>query len=155
VPFLNSQHLKEGHNLLKTGTAKFVFPIVQYSPPIQRALKLDKHDNLFPFNPEFVTTRTQDLEPTYHDAGQFYWGKSQVWKNTTRIHTFARGLKIPSSLFVDIDTIEDWQIAEEIFKSILRMDGRMRVIGTMAAASVLPKAKLFKAGLSGHDYSEN
>jgi hypothetical protein len=54
----------------------------------------------------------------------------------------------------DLDK-EEFEKTEEIFKSILRMDGRMRVIGTMAAASVLPKAKLFKAGLSGHDYSEN
>jgi hypothetical protein len=45
--------------------------------------------------------------------------------------------------------------ADEIFKSILRMDGRMRVIGTMAAASVLTDAQIFRNGINFQNYSEN
>jgi N-acylneuraminate cytidylyltransferase len=67
-----------------------------------------------PFYPEFELTRTQDLEPAYYDAGQFYWGTSKAWLNNPRIHSSGLGYVIPSWRVVDIDTPEDWERAERL-----------------------------------------
>ena len=65
-----------------------------------------------PFYPEFETTRTQDLEPAYYDAGQFYWGKVAAWLTNQKIHNNGLGYTIPNWRVVDIDTPEDWSRAE-------------------------------------------
>lgn len=60
--------------------------------------------------------RTQDLESTYHDAGQFYWGRASAWLAEKRMHTAGIGMVVPSWRFVDIDNEDDWRRAEMLFK---------------------------------------
>jgi N-acylneuraminate cytidylyltransferase len=71
-----------------------------------------------PFHTEFELVRTQDLEPAYHDAGQFYWGTRKAWLTNPRIHSSAVGLVIPNWRVVDIDTLDDWQRAELLHQAI-------------------------------------
>jgi pseudaminic acid cytidylyltransferase len=71
-----------------------------------------------PMQPQYELTRTQDLEPAFHDVGQFYWGSAQSWRNRPRIHSSGAGLTIPSWRVVDIDTPDDWARAELLFKAI-------------------------------------
>jgi N-acylneuraminate cytidylyltransferase len=63
-------------------------------------------------------SRTQDLERTYHDAGQFYWGKKDSWLMGKRMHGDGLGMVIPAWRVVDIDTEQDWKMAELIFQTI-------------------------------------
>ena len=65
-----------------------------------------------PLYPEHVRTRTQDLEPAYFDAGQFYWGTAAAWLSGQSPHVNGRGLVIPEWRAVDIDTPDDWTRAE-------------------------------------------
>jgi len=107
APLLKMEHLLEGYKLITEGDADSVRPVVQFPYPIQRAVRLI-NDRVEMFNKEFARTRSQDLEPAYYDAGQFYWMKYDM------------GLKGPvkgafeiSGQFVqDIDDEEDWKIAE-------------------------------------------
>ena len=71
-----------------------------------------------PIYPQYELTRTQDLEKSYHDAGQFIWGLRDAWINEESVHSNGVGLVIPRWRSVDIDNEEDWDKAELMFKSI-------------------------------------
>lgn len=115
-PFLFVQDLIKSLNLIKKNKSKFVFPITEYSHPIQRALKIDKFNNLTSFFNKNSLKRTQDLEKTFHDVGQFYWGTRKQWKKNDNIHAKSTGIVIPNWRVVDIDNISDWKKAETLFK---------------------------------------
>jgi N-acylneuraminate cytidylyltransferase len=71
------------------------------------------------FNPENFNTRSQDLEEAYHDAGQFYWGLSEAWlKKRPIFSSGATPLVLPRYRVQDIDTMEDWEMAERMFEAI-------------------------------------
>lgn len=69
-------------------------------------------------SPQFELTRTQDLEPTFHDSGQFYWGTAEAWLAGKRMHTDGIAFQIPSWRVVDIDTEADWKRAELLFMAL-------------------------------------
>jgi pseudaminic acid cytidylyltransferase len=115
-PFLNSLDLKKSFKILKKNKKKFVFPITEYSHPIQRAFKLAKKNKVFFFSKKHELTRTQDLVKSYHDVGQFYWGLAKNWlNNKMNIHSNGIGFKIPKWRSIDIDTPQDWHRAELLF----------------------------------------
>ena len=118
--FMLPKHVfSETFNLL---TAKndcdFVATILKYSHPIQRAMTLNKFTNAVTFlNPENLATRTQDLEETYFDAGQLYWGRSKAWKEMRPIFDKTTvGYPLELNSVVDLDSQDDWLKAEELFK---------------------------------------
>ena len=116
-PFLNLKDLKKGLDICKKNTSNFVFPLVEYSHPIQRALSLDKNLNTKLFFKNNSKKRTQDLRKAYFDAGQFYWGISDFWYQKNNIHKYGKCLVIPSWRVVDIDNLNDWKRAEILFKN--------------------------------------
>ena len=70
-----------------------------------------------PLYPQYRETRSQDLEPAYHDAGQFCWGRAEGWLRGDVIFS-DRTLPVilPRRLVQDIDTLEDWETAERMFE---------------------------------------
>lgn len=118
APFLEGGDLVEGFGLLKDSGADYAFPVAEFPSPVQRALKQDAAGRLSPAHPEFQLVRTQDLEPAFYDAGQFYWGSTAAWLGNPRIHSSGAGLRIPAWRAVDIDTPEDWERAEAILHSL-------------------------------------
>lgn len=111
APFVTANKVKNVFNLLKEGNADQVVPVVKFSFPPQRCFVIDNDGALSYKWPENKNTRSQDLEPLYHDAGQFYFYKSSIfYENKTDIKTIPYVL---SDLEVqDIDNEEDWEIAE-------------------------------------------
>ena len=70
------------------------------------------------FSPEHFNTRSQDLEDAYHDAGQFYWGRANAWLTRKVIFgPHAVAIQLPRYRVQDIDTAEDWQMAERLFRA--------------------------------------
>jgi pseudaminic acid cytidylyltransferase len=118
TPLMEFEDLKKAFEQLKSKNVDFVFPVCEFPSAIQRALKQNLNGTMEPFYPQFEQTRTQDLEKAYHDAGQFYFGKADAWTQEKKIHSGGIGLLIPSWLAVDIDTPEDWERAESIYKSL-------------------------------------
>lgn len=116
VPFIQVQDLHAGLERLQQGDTAYVFPVTTFPSPIQRALKRNAAGVVQPFFPEYVNTRTQDLEPSYHDAGQFYWGHSRAWLAGLSLHGHASALILPEWRVVDIDTEADWQRAEMLYR---------------------------------------
>lgn len=112
APFINSDKLNKGYKLLNETGADSAIPVVRFGYPIQRALKIE-NDKLKMFSPENTNVRSQDLTPAYHDAGQFYWINVKKFLDTKLIFSeFCIPIEIPESEVQDIDTEEDWKIAE-------------------------------------------
>jgi|SRR3990167_2572441 len=119
APFVTENHLIDAFVMLKKNTnIDLVFPIVKFSFPIQRALRF-KENKLEFFNPENALTRSQDLEPSYHDAGQFYWYRvAACEKNKFALGDRAAGVVLPEWQVQDIDNMDDWILAEMKYSAI-------------------------------------
>jgi len=106
-PLVNPGLLQQAFSLLKTGPFDAVWPLVKYSYPIQKALKI-KEQRVEMFYPDLFMKRTQDFEPAYHDAGMFYFFKEEAGLMTPN-----RGAIILDEMYVqDIDNETDWKLAE-------------------------------------------
>lgn len=119
VPFIQVDDLKGSLALLEASQQDYCFPVTDFPSAIQRGLKRETDGQMRPFYPQYELTRTQDLEPAFYDAGQFYWGAAQAWLNNSRIHSSGVGYKIPNWRVVDIDTTEDWKRAEILYNTFL------------------------------------
>lgn len=118
TPLLTPDDLQDGFRLLNETGAEFVYPVAEYRHPVQRAMYRLESGKMVFMNPENELTRTQDLEKTYHDAGQFYWGTKEAWKAGKNMHSNGHGLIVPEWRMVDIDTPEDWMRAELMYESL-------------------------------------
>ena len=98
--------------------APFSYVVTEYVHPTQRAMYRSSTGKMKFVFPSHELTRTQDLEKTYHDAGQFYWGTANAWTYDMKMHTDGVGFVIPSWRVVDIDNDDDWQRAELMYKAI-------------------------------------
>lgn len=112
APFVTSDRLSESLKMLETQEYDSVFPVIPFGFPIQRALKFEGEKINF-FYPEFSLSRSQDLERSYHDAGQFYWLNTDICLKHKKILTNNSGSIIISEMEgQDIDNEVDWNIAE-------------------------------------------
>lgn len=111
APFVTAQKLQKAMKLLEQ--ADSVMPVVPFSFPPQRCMVLNEAGELHMKWSEYAQTRSQDLEPYYHDCGQFYCCKTDLflqYKTTDLPHMMPM---IMSELEVqDIDNPDDWEIAE-------------------------------------------
>ena len=123
VPFIRTTDLADALVMLESTDGRdYVFPVTAFPSPIQRALQRDDDARVAPFHPEHVATRTQDLEPAYFDAGQFYWGRAEAWLAGLNIHANGRAIVLPEWRVVDIDTPDDWDRAEAMYRATLAAD---------------------------------
>jgi pseudaminic acid cytidylyltransferase len=112
APFTTSIKLIEAFTVLQNQTLDAVFPVMTFSYPIQRSLKIN-NDKLEFFYPEFEKSRSQDLEKAYHDAGQFYFLRTTSLLNNKSIFSKNTGSIIITELEAqDIDNAVDWKLAE-------------------------------------------
>lgn len=117
APFIQSQTISKAYQQFKDSRADYCFSVTSFAFPIQRAIKIVRDDKLDMFYPEHFNTRSQDLEEAYHDAGQFYWGKAQAFKDELPLFSeVATPYILPRYLVQDIDTMEDWTRAEVMYK---------------------------------------
>lgn len=123
APFITSEKLKQGYDLLIKNNASSVLPLVKFSYPPQRCHIIDQNGFAQYKWPENYSKRSQDLEPLYHDAGQFYFYDTKEFiekkgQNLERVIPL-----ILSDLEVqDIDSPEDWTAAELKY-SVLKEKG--------------------------------
>ena len=117
APFVQSQDLAKGLALLNSHpNGEFAFPVTTFPFPIMRGLKIDG-DQIEMIWPEHESTRSQDLVEAWHDAGQFYWGTGAAWKSAEGVYSAnCLPIRIPRWRVQDIDTEEDWQVAERLFE---------------------------------------
>lgn len=104
-------------DLLQDSGADFVFTATSFPYPIQRGLRKIPNGGCEMFWPQYRETRSQDLEPAFHDAGQFYWGRREAWlEQRPMFSPSSRMLVLPRHLVQDIDNLEDWNRAEFLYE---------------------------------------
>jgi len=118
APLLQSKYLVEGYNALKGSTALNAFSATSMPFPIQRTFKVNDEGRCEMFTPEHYMTRSQDLEEAFQDAGQFYWTKVGQISEEIMFGKDSIPIVLPRHLVQDIDTLEDWQRSEIMYKVI-------------------------------------
>jgi pseudaminic acid cytidylyltransferase len=113
TPFVTAALLRQAFDVLTTQAFDTVYPVQAFGFPVQRAVALDASGRVRWLQPEHQQTRSQDLENAYHDTGQFYVFKTAaLLKSRQLISANAGGIVISEMQAHDIDTEDDWQVAE-------------------------------------------
>jgi len=123
APFVRELDILSALEKLEQGDLLYSVPFTRYRFPIQRAVKINERGRVEMFFPENFNTRSQDLEESWHDAGQFYWGMADAWlaeKPIFSSDTWA--LSVPSYRVQDIDNMDDWKRAEAMYRALLEMN---------------------------------
>jgi N-acylneuraminate cytidylyltransferase len=107
--------LRRGRDALQERNAEILMAVIPYGHPIERALCFDDAGLIHYRQPEFVPVRTQDIRPSYHDSGLLYWFRPEAFFRHGG-DSFAplrkTALVVSPRQAVDIDTEEDWELAE-------------------------------------------
>lgn len=121
APFLSGKRLRSAMELLSE--ADSVMPVVPFSYPPQRGLLINQNGYVERQFPQYATTRSQDLPKIYHDCGQFYACRTDAFlqAGTTDVERLVP-LILTELEVQDIDTLEDWKLAELKYK-LLHKDG--------------------------------
>lgn len=118
APFVTAEKLREAMKLLEK--ADSVMPVTAFSYPPLRGLKLNEAGELRRIWPEYALTRSQDLPTYYHDCGQFYCCRTKPFLEvgTTDLDNMVP-LFMDEMEVQDIDTLQDWQLAEVKYRIML------------------------------------
>lgn len=113
APLMTSDRIREGFQKLQLDHVSSVFPIVAFSYPIFRSLRLVENGFIEMNWPENLNVRSQDLPQAFHDAGQWYWLKTKVFQSVGKLMDEATyGLQLDEIEVQDIDNEIDWKLAE-------------------------------------------
>lgn len=119
APFVQASDLQRGLRILESTGADYAISVTSYVFPIQRAIYITPNQRMAMFQPQHFDTRSQDLPEAWHDAGQFYWGKAQAWLQGKVLFSHdAAPVPLSRHRVQDIDTSEDWERAEWLFKAM-------------------------------------
>lgn len=122
APFIQTQDIQSGLAVLDDPSIDYAFSATNFAYPIQRAFRITAANRVQMFESENFEKRTQDLEPAFHDAAQFYWGRATAWLSNQCLFSGASAPVLLSRYRVhDIDTPEDLQEAEFLFDYLKRM----------------------------------
>ena len=121
APLASEEDIQKGYHLLKDDGRDAVFPVVPFSYPVWRGISQNADGTVNMVWPEHVTTRSQDLAPVYHDAGQWYWFNTESLQEKKTLFTGNTASITLNELGVqDIDTETDWKIAELKYELLQR-----------------------------------
>jgi len=116
APFILADDLRKGLGMLNEPKVEYAFSATSFPFPIQRAIKLTGQGDVKMFSEQYADTRSQDLVEAYHDAGQFYWGRTSAFIARKAIFSeHSKVVLLPRKRVQDIDTAEDWELAEALF----------------------------------------
>jgi pseudaminic acid cytidylyltransferase len=116
APFITAEKLQQAYGVLETSGADSVMPVTRFSYPPQRAFILREGLLQYQF-PQYENSRSQDLEPIYHDCGQFYFYR--VRKDLSFECSRFAPLIVPDTEVQDIDNEDDWKIAEVKYRTFI------------------------------------
>ena len=112
-PLIDKKDLISASNYIKKNKVKNLLAVTEYPHPIQRAFKLNKSKKLSLDNKKNLIVRTQSFQKRYHDTGTF---GMMDYKSLIKKKLVFKGFLIPRNKGIDIDTIEDWKLAESLFR---------------------------------------
>ena len=117
APFIKKIDIISGLNKLITSDYDYVLSVGEFESSVQRAVvNKDEKGLSMLFSMKNFDIRSQDFESVYFDAGQFCWGKKNAWINDKIFNNNTGFIEIPSDRTIDIDTKQDWEKAELLYK---------------------------------------
>lgn len=123
APFIRRTDIQKGFRQLIENDSDYAISVTSFPFPVQRAVKITSDNRLEMLYPEYFNTRSQDLEEVFHDAGQFYWGRSDAWLKGKYLFSHdTTPVILPRHRVQDIDTPEDWTRAEIMFKVLQNLE---------------------------------
>lgn len=122
APFLSEKYLIEGFTKLKNSNAKNAFSCTSMLFPIQRTFKITQNERCEMFWKENFSKRSQDLEESYQDAGQFYWTNLNIKSDEIMFGKDSIPIILPRYLVQDIDTLEDWTRAKFMYEALKKSE---------------------------------
>ncbi len=132
APFLTARILREGLERLKSAPDKhYAIGVTSFPFPIQRAVRITGKGGIEPIQPEYMAKRSQDLEEAYHDAGQFFWGRTEaVLKGISIFTPHSIPVLLPRYQVQDLDTLEDWERAEWLHRALTLAEDHARRVSS-------------------------
>ena len=118
-PFLQISDLKKGFRKIKLRKLNYVFSATIYRFPFFRSFTFSRKRGIKVLFKNKINKRSQDLKQIICDAAQFYWGCKEAWLQEKNLFTKGSDIiTIPESRYHDIDTLENWKLAEKFSKHI-------------------------------------
>ena len=117
-PFITAETIHEGYKFLRAKKANCVLGVAEFPYPVLRAFKHNEQGGVEYAFPEYAASRSQDLPVLFHDAAQFYWHELTDLP-ANRETSLNLPYFLPRHTVVDIDTPEDWEIAEKVYKAFM------------------------------------
>lgn len=114
APLIQVQHLKNGLDLLFSKNSSSTYPVVAFGYPIWRSLEITDEGKTQMIWPEYLNSRSQDLKKVFHDAGQWYWYRTDKLINSEYIKN-THSIILNDDEVQDIDNLTDWKLAEMKF----------------------------------------
>lgn len=129
APFLSAADIRRGHDaLIGAPQQEYAISVTPFAFPVQRALKAVRSETgpgLAPMYPEFIRSRSQDLEEAFHDAAQFFWCRPKALSEQAPVFSpRSIPILIAPERVQDIDTPYDWDRAELMFAALRKDDAR-------------------------------
>lgn len=125
APFVTASMLQNGLSALVSDCLHrhYAVAVASFPFPIQRAVRIANDGCMQPITPACIPVRSQDLEPAFHEAGLFYWGRADAIRHNISIYDAGASIPIviPRHRVQDIDSMEDWVCAEYLFRAMKAM----------------------------------
>lgn len=151
APFISVHRLREAADIINSGKAQGAFTCVQYSYPIQRSLAIGEDGRIRMKFPEYATARSQDLQKSYHDAGQFYFTTVDAFRrNNSLWGDDTLPIELPELEVQDLDTPQDWRIAEMKY-NMLRFPDHIHLDGYLLISYPVLSNELLMKMLEGRN----
>ena len=125
APFIFPELLVDANELTLDSGNDAVISVSEFAFPIQRAFVQNEKGFMALREPEFEMLRSNDMEPAYHDAGQFYFLRLKPFQEQKRFFMSAsKPFILPAHMVQDIDTEDDWIYAEQLYETLLKRGER-------------------------------
>ncbi len=123
---ISPQDLVAGYNQMRAG-ARFAMGVKAFPHPLERAIRLTAEGMVRMLDESHFASRTQDLPVVYYDPGQFCWGTPEAFLEgrPPLLSEGTAGVVLPAYRGLDIDTEEDWTLAEAVFQSYVHREKRV------------------------------
>lgn len=119
--FVTPQQIIDSEDLLEPGSCELVFAATRFRSEIMRSWRLAESGKVEENFPGNQRKRSQDFSPSFYDAGQFYWTSSIGWELEKHSdHSHRRLFELKELEVLDIDTTDDWRLAELMFPIVRR-----------------------------------
>ena len=119
APFITAKKLMNAYKKLMEKNADSLLPVVRFSYPPQRCFIMDAGKLVYKY-PQYIRSRSQDLDPLYHDVGQFYFARTDAFlrEKNNLITSNTIPYLVPETEVQDIDNLDDWKLAEMKYKNM-------------------------------------